>query len=182
MVNSLFSYVLDGNGRARRRSARTPFQTNRRVQSYRQQLVLTHTTGTRDDYPAPNEILLRRGLRQGNEAQAQDTSERTLKMFKKVHYIPSALVYKSVCGVDLVGLTGVSSTIAGYNSEPGEVRGCEVCLEAAAEDLADVDWEHSSRCRYCGQTISATGGVAWRRAIHSPCPKCQRDGWYPIIR
>ena len=96
-------------------------------------------------------------------------------MYKKVHYIPDAPVYKSVCDVDLLDLTDV-----GYTDQPGKVRGCEVCLEAASEDLADVDVEHSSSCLQCGQTISATGGVAWRRAIRSPCPKCQHDGWYLI--
>ena len=100
-------------------------------------------------------------------------------MYKKVHYIPDAPYKKTVCDVDLIDSTGVSSTGVGTTDQPGAVRGCEVCLEAAAEDLADVDGEHSSSCRYCGQTISVTGGVAWRRAIHSPCPKCQHDGMVP---
>ena len=101
-----------------------------------------------------------------------------MTMNKTLHYVPDAPYRKTVCEVDLIGLTGESSTNGGFTSQPDAVRGCEVCLKAAAEDLSDVDGEHSSSCLQCGQKITATGGVAWRSAIHSPCPHCGSNGWW----
>ena len=56
------------------------------------------------------------------------------------------------------------------------VAGCDECEELAAEDLADNN-EYRGRCLHCRREVAALGGVAWRRAVRSPCPHCRRAGW-----
>ena len=94
-------------------------------------------------------------------------------MITRIHYVPGAPRRKSVCDVDLLGFSSVH-----WTDDPDRVRGCEVCLEAAKEDLADVDCEHADVCQHCGQEITAVGGVQWRCAIHANCPRCERDRWF----
>lgn len=91
-------------------------------------------------------------------------------MTKSRHY---ALGTELVCGIQYQGYSGIE-----YTDAPTMVSGCAVCLEAAKEDLADVDVEHACVCQHCGGKITATGGVQWRRAIRGKCPGCERDGWF----
>ena len=88
-------------------------------------------------------------------------------------------VHYALCEEDIIFICGIEAVAAlgNYTDAPSSVRGCKPCLDAAAEDLADVDGEHSRSCRYCGREITVIGGVQWRRAIHAPCPHCRRKGW-----
>ena len=83
-----------------------------------------------------------------------------------IHYAPGD---RLICGP--VSTSGV------YTDDPYRVSGCEPCVTAAAEDLADVDFEHGGRCLHCRQEITATGGVEWRRVVRALCPHCGRAGW-----
>ena len=73
-------------------------------------------------------------------------------------------------------LCGDESPHAVHTDEPGQVVGCTDCLELAAEDLSDTN-HYAGHCLHCRETITAQGGVAWRRAVRRPCPHCGRDGW-----
>ena len=53
--------------------------------------------------------------------------------------------------------------------DPRQITGCADCLELAAEDLNDNN-HYAGRCLHCRETISAVGGVAWRRAVRRSCP------------
>ena len=66
--------------------------------------------------------------------------------------------------------------LAEYTDEPELVAGCAACLELVAEDLADFQ-QYQGRCLHCRSEIVVVGGVAWRRAVRSPCPYCGRLGW-----
>ena len=73
-------------------------------------------------------------------------------------------------------LCGEESLQATHTDDPIQVAGCEECVALAAEDLADGN-SYRGRCLHCGETITAAGGVAWRRAVRRPCPHCGRAGW-----
>ena len=62
------------------------------------------------------------------------------------------------------------------SDEAESVAGCDDCLELVAEDLAD-DNDYQGRCLHCGQVITATGSVEWRRVVRRPCPHCGKAGW-----
>ena len=82
-----------------------------------------------------------------------------------VHYGPG---YSPLCGED--------AELVVHTDDPRRVVGCEECLELVAEDLADGN-DYRGRCLHCGKTITAVGGVAWRRAVRRPCPHCGQAGW-----
>ena len=82
-----------------------------------------------------------------------------------VHYAPGDQL---ICGPD--------SAFGVYTDDPYRVSGCEPCVAAAAEDLADVDVEHGGRCLNCRQEITTTGGVECRRVVRAPCPHCGKSG------
>ena len=73
-------------------------------------------------------------------------------------------------------LCGDESAHAVCTDDPNQVVGCTDCLELAAEDLEDSN-RYAGRYLHCRETISAVGGVAWRRAVRQPCPRCGRAGW-----
>ena len=73
-------------------------------------------------------------------------------------------------------LCGDESAHAVCTDDPNQVVGCTDCLELAAEDLEDSN-RYAGRYLHCQETISAVGGVAWRRAVRQPCPHCGRAGW-----
>ena len=73
-------------------------------------------------------------------------------------------------------LCGEEDSEALHTEDPRQVAGCTDCLELAAEDLEDSN-RYAGRCLHCRETISAVGGVAWRRAVRQPCPHCRRAGW-----
>ncbi len=73
-------------------------------------------------------------------------------------------------------LCGNESHLAVYTNDANQVAGCVDCLLLIAEDLDD-DNQYAGRCLHCRQEISAQGGVAWRKAVRSPCPHCDRAGW-----
>ena len=81
------------------------------------------------------------------------------------HYAPGD---RPLCGAD--------SRAAVYSDDPGQVTGCEDCLELVSEDLQDHN-EYRGHCLHCRQVISAEGGVEWRRAVRRPCQHCGRPGW-----
>ena len=87
------------------------------------------------------------------------------KMGHAVHYGPEEA---PLCGVHPVGVH--------WAAEPESVAGCADCLELGAEDLADGK-EYQGRCLHCRQTITAKGGLQWRRAVRRSCPHCGRQGW-----
>ena len=58
-------------------------------------------------------------------------------------------------------LCGNESPFAIYTDEPGQVAGCEDCLELVAEDLQDPDTRHGGYCLHCRRKITATGSVEW---------------------
>ena len=93
-----------------------------------------------------------------------------------VHYAPGDA---STLSGDVSILCGNNAGAADgtYTDVPNGVRGCEICLKAVAEDLADKDGQHMGVCFYCQEEITAVGGVAWRRATNSLCPCCGIDGW-----
>ena len=85
------------------------------------------------------------------------------------HYAPRSVLEpgdRPLCG----------NKAAVYSDDPGQVAGCEDCLELPAEDL-DEDNEHWAHCLHCQQEISAQGGVEWRRVVREPCPYCGRADW-----
>ena len=82
-----------------------------------------------------------------------------------IHYTPRD---RPLCGED--------SRAAVYSDDPGQVTGCEDCLELVSEDLKDNN-EYRGHCLHCRQVISAEGGVEWRRAVRRPCPYCGRPSW-----
>ena len=71
-------------------------------------------------------------------------------------------------------LCGEESELAVHTDDPGQVAGCEDCLEMVSADLQDNN-DYADRCLHCRQEISAQGGVAWRRAVRRPCPHCGRS-------
>ena len=73
-------------------------------------------------------------------------------------------------------LCGEEDELAAHTDDPHQVVGCDDCLELVAEDLNDNN-EYRGRCLHCGEQVSATGGVAWRRVVRRPCPHCGRPGW-----
>ena len=85
------------------------------------------------------------------------------------HYSPGNTTI--LCG------NSACAAFGSYTDDPHKVRGCKVCVGAAAEDLADKDGEHMGVCLYCHEEITAVGGVAWRRATNSSCPCCGIDRW-----
>ena len=62
------------------------------------------------------------------------------------------------------------------NDRPERVAGCEYCLTRVSEDLTD-DHSYQGTCLHCRGKITAQGGIAWSRAVRSPCPHCARAGW-----
>ena len=56
-------------------------------------------------------------------------------------------------------LCGDESPHAVYTDEPGQVAGCEDCLELVAEDLQDPATRHGGYCLDCRCEITATGSV-----------------------
>ena len=73
-------------------------------------------------------------------------------------------------------LCGSESHLAVHTDNPAQVRGCQDCMDLVQEDLNDKD-NHAGRCLNCNQTITARGGVAWRRIVRNPCPYCGTAGW-----
>ena len=73
-------------------------------------------------------------------------------------------------------LCGDESPSAIYTDEPGQVAGCEDCLELLAEDLQDQNG-YRGHCLDCREEITAQGGMEWRRTVRQPCPHCGKAGW-----
>ena len=82
-----------------------------------------------------------------------------------LHYAPGD---RPLCGAD--------SWTEVYSDDPGQVAGCEDCLELVSEDLQDHH-EYRGHCLHCRQEISAQSGVLWRRAVRRPCQHCGRPSW-----
>ena len=74
-------------------------------------------------------------------------------------------------------LCGEESPWAVHTTEPGQVAGCEECLELVAEDLQDPDTRYGGYCLHCRREITATGAVDWRRVVRRPSPHCGTPGW-----
>ena len=81
-----------------------------------------------------------------------------------VHYGPG---YRPLCGEE--------GELALHTDDPHQVIGCDDCLELVAEDLND-NYSYGGHCLHCKELITAVGGVAWRRAVRRPCPRCGRAG------
>ena len=73
-------------------------------------------------------------------------------------------------------LCGEEFDLAVLTDDPSQVVGCNECLELVAEDLRDQN-HYAGRCLHCKQSITAVGGVAWRRVVRRPCPYCGQRGW-----
>ena len=71
-----------------------------------------------------------------------------------VHYGPGD---RPICGEE--------SGLAVHTEDPHQATGCDECLDLVAEDLSDTN-QYAGHCLHCKETISAVGGVAWRRVIH----------------
>lgn len=82
-----------------------------------------------------------------------------------VHYGPG---YRPLCGEE--------GELAVHTDDPHQVIGCDDCLELVAEDLND-NYRYGGHCLHCKEPITAVGGVAWRRAVRRPCPRCGKAGW-----
>ena len=61
-------------------------------------------------------------------------------------------------------LCGEDSWTAVYSDDPGQVAGCEECLELVLDDQQDLN-AHCGHCLHCRQEITAQGGVEWRRVV-----------------
>ena len=72
-------------------------------------------------------------------------------------------------------LCGEDSRAAVYSDDPGQVAGCDDCLELVSEDLQDHN-EYPGHCLHCRQEISAQGGVEWRRGGPAPLPALRPPG------
>ena len=73
-------------------------------------------------------------------------------------------------------LCGDEDPAALCNDRPERVAGCEYCLTRVREDLTD-DHSYQGTCLHCRGKITAQGGIAWSRAVRSPCPHCARAEW-----
>ena len=73
-------------------------------------------------------------------------------------------------------LCGDEDPAALCNDRPERVAGCEYCLTRVSEDLTD-DHSYHGTCLHCRGKITAQGGIAWSRAVRTPCPHCGRAGW-----